>query len=246
MKTKTILFLLIIVLALSSCTRDRQGRTVVSGMITGIPGSPVKFFELGPEHTVKLDSLALDADGKFVIKLDSGETGLYLLRTTRPTPLVLELSPGESVWISGPGLNFPEDIIIKGSAASIDLLDFFKASTVNSKKFDSLEHLLVSSQDEPGFAKLSGELDESLKPVWDKQKDLEINYIRKHPNSLTSLLVLNHGLGVSPLLTYRDDSVYFLKLDSSLGKAFPGNKHVVFHHKRIIQARAIEAIKKTR
>jgi len=246
MKIKAIFFLTIIVMAGASCSRDRHGRTVISGMITGIPGSPVKFLELGPEHTVKLDSLALDADGRFILKLDSGETGLYLLRTTRPTPLVLELSPGESVWISGPGLNFPEDIIIQGSPGSIDLLDFFKASSVNSKKFDSLEHLLVSHQDEPGFAELSRKLDESLKPLWDKQKDLEINYIRKHPSSLTSLLVLNHGLGVSPLLTFRDDSVYFLKLDSSLGKAFPGNKHVVFHHNRIIQAREIEAIKNTR
>lgn len=246
MKTRAIFFLLIIVMAGAACSHDRHGRTVINGLISGIPGSPVKFFELGPEHTVRLDSLSLDADGRFTIKLDSGETGLYLLRTTKPTPLVLELKPGESVWISGPGLNFPEDIIIKGSPGSIDLLDFFKASLANSKKFDSLEHLLVSHQDEPGFAELSRKLDESLKPLWEKQKDLEINYIRNHPGSLTSLLVLNHGLGVSPLLTYRDDSVYFLKLDSSLGQAFPGNKHVVFHHKRIIQAREIEAIKNTR
>jgi hypothetical protein len=186
----------------------------------------------------------MDAEGKFSFKVLSDETGLYLLGISKLTPLVLEVSPGNSVRISGSVINFPADVIISGSDNSLDLLGFLNASAVNRKKFDSLENILISRQDDPGFAELTRELDESLKPVWDSQRTLEIKYIDEHPNSLTSLLVLNHGLSVSPLLTFKDDSVYFLRLDSSLNKAFPGNKHAGFHHKRIIQEREVETLKK--
>jgi hypothetical protein len=60
-------------------------------------------------------------------------------------------------------------------------------------------------------------------------------FIDNHPASLASLIVLNYAFGMSPVLSPDEDSAYYQKLDSTLSRQFPGNKHVKFHHRRIME-----------
>jgi len=236
--------LFLILLSISSCSVKKNSNATISGMISEAPGQTLVLQELDLENSTALDSVTLNGEGKFSFSVQVKKTGLYMLRLPKLAPLVLEVNPGDSIKILGSFKFFPGDVTIEGSGNSLDLLGFLNASDQNEKKFDSLEILLISHQEDPDFAKLSDKLDELLKPLWENQRALEITYIEDHPASLTSLLALNHGLSTSPLLTFEDDSIYFLKLDSSLNKAFPGNKHVDFHHKRIIQARELQGMKR--
>ena len=254
---RSALICLMILMLLGSCSRQKTGNTVIKGRMQDAgcrmqdAGCRMQdagcrmilLQELLLEGSANLDSVVPDAKGDFLFRLKPAETGLYMLRLPKLAPLVLELHPGDSVFVSGSFLSFPADVIITGSQASKDLQAFFKASAVNKSGFDSLENILITHQDDPDFAALTLKLDESLKPIWEKQRELEINYLNSHPVSLTSLLVLNHSLSLSPVLTFDLDSVYFLRLDSSLGKAFPGNQHAGFHHKRIIRARQLQQSK---
>jgi hypothetical protein len=40
---------------------------------------------------------------------------------------------------------------------------------------------------------------------------------------------------MNPVMTAEEDFSFFLKLDSTLSMKYPGNKHVVFHRKRVIE-----------
>ena len=235
--------LLISLLISSSCSEKKKGNTNISGTITNASGQLLMLQELGVQNSTTLDSLTLDTTGVFSFTLQLQEAGLYLLSLPRHSPLVLEVMPGSFVKILGSCKSFPSDVVISGSDNSLALSGFFISTNENRIIYDSLENVLMTHQEDPDFAVLSNKLDESLRPVWEGQKKLETDYITRHPNSLTSLLVLNQGLGVNPLLIYKNDSVYFIRLDSSLNKAFPGNKHALFHHDRIIQERAINAMK---
>jgi len=237
MRLRLFLLALLAALIFGSCNRHKTGATHVGGTISGAAGQKMLLQELGPEGSANLDSLRLDTRGNFAFRILSAETGLYMLRLPGLSALVLEVSPGDSVNTTASLISWPADAVITGSPASCDFQAFLKASALNKAGFDSLENILVSRQDDPDFAALTQQLDEAMKPLWDRQRALEITYLDAHPSSLTSLLVLNHGLSISPVLNFEEDSLYFLKLDTSLGKAFPGNKHCEFHHKRIIQAR---------
>jgi len=239
-----LLFTLLILLLMVSCRLAREGNTSVNGSIGRSSGRLLKLEDVGPVNSVTLDSAILDEKGNFVFHFISKETGLYLLSLPGNYRLMLELRPGDTVRIKSSDGSQLEESSITGSASSADMKQFFGLTSRNRKIYDSLQCSLLTHQDDPDFAKLSKKVDESLKPVWEDQIALETSYINRHLNSLTSLLILNQGLGTSPVLTFHTDSLYFLKLDSSLSKAFPGNKHVVFHHNRILQERALESIKK--
>jgi len=235
--------MLMSLMVISSCNHSNKGNVILSGRITDARGKKLLLQDLDMQYSKTVDSVTLDPESNYSFNIRLKEPGLYLLSLPRLLPLVLELKPGDSIGISSVSTSFPSGVRLTGSANSQDLLEFFKTTNSNRKIYDSLENVLLVHQDEPAFAILTNKLDESLKPLWKKQRELEINYIERHLNSLTSLLILNQGLGVSPVLTFKNDSVYFLKLDSSLNKAFPGNKHVVFHIKRIIQEREVETMK---
>ncbi|MCX6286519.1 MAG: hypothetical protein NTY96_05345 [Bacteroidetes bacterium] len=234
-----VLFLLIMV----SCHTDREGNTGVSGNIGRASGQMLKLEDVSPVNYLTLDSVMLGEPGNFAFSFDSKEPGLYLLGLAGKYRLVLELRPRDKVRVTASDGSKLQDAVIKGSPSSSDMKQFFEATGRNRRIYDSLQGSLLTHQDDPGFAELSKKLDESLKPVWENQRSLETSYIDRHLNSLTSLLILNQGIGTNPVLTFHNDSVYFLKLDSSLSKAFPGSKHAVFHHNRILREREMEAMK---
>jgi len=241
---KSLYFAFLLLLIMVSCKTAREGNTGVSGNIGRSPGQLLKLEDLSPVNSLTIDSVILDEQGNFSFRLEEKEPGLYVLGLPGKHRLVLELRPGDTVSVTAPDGSKLEDAVITGSPASSEMKQFFEFTGRNRRIYDSLQGSLLTHQDDPGFAELSKELDESLKPVWEAQRALETSYIDRHLNSLTSLLILNQGLGTSPVLTFHTDSVYFLKLDSSLSRACPGNKHAVFHHNRIIRERELEAVKK--
>ncbi|MEI8007144.1 MAG: DUF4369 domain-containing protein [Bacteroidota bacterium] len=239
------LFLTIsLLLGLVSCHTAREGNTTVGGNIGRASGQMLKLEDLSPVNSLTFDSVIIGEPGNFDFRFNAKEPGLYLLGFSGKNRLLLELRPGDTVRVKAADGSNLEDAVITGSPASSDMKKFFGLTAGNRRIYDSLQGSLLSHQDDPGFAELSRNLDESLKPIWENQRALETSYVDSHLNSLTSLLVLNQGIGTSPVLTFQNDSVYFMKIDSSLSKSFPGNKHVVFHHNRVLRERELEAMKK--
>ena len=100
---------------------------------------------------------------------------------------------------------------------------------------DSLTDLLHKHQYDDDYYQLTLAFDDIFGKIWEDQKTYERNFIDQHPGSLATLLVLNYAFGPRPVLSEEDDWAYYKKVDSTLMKKFPTNKHVLYHHKRIVK-----------
>jgi hypothetical protein len=101
---------------------------------------------------------------------------------------------------------------------------------------DSLDMLLAERQDSSDYYNLTQKLDTSFREIWENQRALETTFINNHSGSLASLVVLNYAFGMSPVLNMDEDFRYYQALDSTLSISFPGNKHVLFHHQRVMES----------
>ena len=69
-------------------------------------------------------------------------------------------------------------------------------------------------------------------------------FINKNSNSLASLIVLNYSFGMNPVLSPEKDFAYYQKLESTLFRKFPENKHVKFHHQRVLELQRKASIRR--
>lgn len=220
-----------------SCSRETSRNIIITGLMTDASGQKAVLKLLGPDWSRPVDSATVDTKGTFTMNERIDSTGLYTLSLGNNPPLVLEINPGDTISLKGSVTVFPAGMVIEGSQNSKELLELLRISSANRRIIDSLRFILEKRSGEPGFAELSALLDQGAQSVYTKQWETQLFYIDTHFNSLTSLIALNQVLGAAPVMKFEHDSVIFIKLDSSLGRAFPGNPHVEFHHKRILKAR---------
>ena len=93
--------------------------------------------------------------------------------------------------------------------------------------------VLHTHQYSSDYYKITISFDTLFQDIWQDQRKFEKNFIDNNISSLSSLVVLNYAFGPRPVLSEDEDFGYYLKVDSSLMKSFPLNKHVIYHHKRI-------------
>ncbi|MCK9423127.1 MAG: DUF4369 domain-containing protein [Bacteroidales bacterium] len=232
-KDKTIIIFLAFIFF--SCSHSLQHQAIITGQLKQGQGEKLVLTELEPKTIRKIDSTVLDAGGSFRFKVILTEPGFYMLHASSGKVLVLLLNLEDTVNLSGSFQGFPDQIKLNGPAQTKLLEDFFRFTRKNECAVDSLELLLVERQDSAGYFELSRKLDTVFKNIWDRQRAYELDFIDKHPSSLVSLIVLNYAFGLNTILAPEKDLTYFEKLDSVLTKSFPENKHVKYHHQRLME-----------
>jgi hypothetical protein len=235
MRIKNILFATAIIIGFASCQHPSGNTVSVSGCLADADGFKLVLQEMDTKEIHSIDSVILDRGGKFSFSFNTGEPGFWLLRSSEGKVMVLLLNKGDRVELSGSAGDFPDHVILKGPEEALLLNDFFRFTRSNEHKVDSLEMLLVERQDSSDYYQLTQKLDTSFRQIWESQRNYEMAFIDNHPASLASLIVLNYAFGMSPVLSPDEDSAYYQKLDSTLSRQFPGNKHVKFHHRRIME-----------
>ncbi len=243
---KILTLLACVILLLTGCNQSEQGKAMISGKLTDASGERLILQELGSTELHNLDSVTVDTGGHFLFELAPAERGFYLLQAGSGKVLVVTLDKGEQVIVTGDFAEFPDRTRIEGSADNALLQSFFEFTRKNEQRVDSLENLLVERQDSADYYPLTLRLDTAFKQIWELQRDYEKSFIDQNPGSLVSLIVLNYAFGMSPVLSPAEDSVYYLKLDKSLGAKYPDNKHVAYHHQRIMEFRRQQEVKNLR
>jgi len=102
-------------------------------------------------------------------------------------------------------------------------------------RIDSLGEVYYASRGSDDYFEMKKELDSVFQTIVDKQREYVLDYLDQNHNSLTSLLVLNRGLGKTKVINEEENYVALMQLDSTLSLAYPGNKHVKDHSKRMIE-----------
>jgi hypothetical protein len=241
----------IVILFLLACSNNgiKESSVTISGQLKYTSGMKIYFQELDLQDVKTLDSAIIDLQGKFRFICNSSDEGFYILKLQDGRFVTLLLKRGENVFIKGDLKRFPGIYEVSGSTGSGLLKEFYDHTTRNKRKGDSLMDILHTHQYASDYYKITIAFDTLFQDIWHDQRKFEMNFIDKNIGSLSSLLVLNYAFGPRPVLSEDIDFNYYLKVDNSMMKLFPRNKHVIYHHKRIaeyqrqLQVRKMEADK---
>ncbi len=236
--------LLISLLLIISCTTDQRKKSVrIEGNIRNFKGIvDLQEIQLDGVHTI--DSVRAGNTGDFLFRVDLKDAGFYVLIFGENDKLVMELEAGENVVIRGESGIPANSFTVKGSPGTSALQDFYRQTAENREIADSLEVILKEMEGSDSAFLLGLSYDTIFKAILTSQREIEIDYIRLHLSSLSSLLVLYFSFGPEPVLTFARDSTWFLKLDTCLSNRYPRNVHVTAHHQRIMEFRREMKVKK--
>jgi hypothetical protein len=224
----------LLLLLLTACQSRKNSETTISGKLTESSGTLLTLLEMDTQEMKKIDTVLLDSTEGFMFRLNPAEAGFWLLKDPAGKVLVMVIHPGDQIELSGSAAEFPDLLQLKGSEDAMNLHDFYCETRKEESLVDSLEIELSNHQYDNDYYKTTQKIDTLLHQIWERQRVREISYINRYPGSLSSLVVINYAFGMSPVISPEEDPRYFLKLDSSLTAAFPENKHVKYHHQRVL------------
>jgi len=226
------LFLAFIFLGVSCGRKQHDTSFTIQGKFSSSKGEKIVLYELDVDRIIALDSAKLDNDGQISFSHYLDQPGFYLLMLPDGRRIILVMKKGEDLLLKG-NLKQPiTDFTISGSAESQLLADFFQATAKNKVRIDSIKSLLLKHEGSDDFLRFSMVADSLFSRITDDQKMLEKDFIDQHLNALASLIVLNYSFGTEPVLSMKDDLIYYQKL-TSLYSYYPKNKHVLFHLARL-------------
>jgi hypothetical protein len=224
-----------LMLLFTSCKFLGDKPVKITGTFPDGAGSSLVLQEMDTREIHSVDSVTIGHDGIFSFTMSLKEPGFWLLRDQSGKILVLLLNPGDEINLSGKFSGFPGNVILEGPREARLLNGFYRTTRQREREVDSLEMLLIESQDSAGYYALTQKVDLAFGRILEQQRTLEMDFIDENTGSLASLVVLNYAFGMKPVLSPDNDFAYYLKLDSALMQAFPENKHVKYHHQRVIE-----------
>jgi peroxiredoxin len=124
-----------------------------------------------------------------------------------------------------------------GSKGSMILKNFYDHQRINRLKVDSLGYAFDAAKRSGNLEVIKPKLDSVYKSVFQDQYRYTTELIRKNPGSLASVFLLNQSFGQGLIFQEDKDIDLFSLVDSATSLRYPGNKHVVDHHKRVEEAK---------
>ncbi len=220
----------------SGCSPSQENRIIITGQIEGVLGM-IYLQEQKTSGLVKIDSAIPDEKGMFHWSVLAGETSIYSLLSEPDERLVFIAKAGDSIRITGNMNQYPSLLQVAGNSESTLIQSFYAYSARNIREVDSLQLIIDIHQGDPGFYELTVMADSLFNQIWERQREYEKNFIREHAGTFSSLLVVNYHFGVRPVLSLKTDAEEYLRVDSGLMAAYPGNRHTLFFHQWIKQVK---------
>lgn len=215
------------------CSTRDTGEAVIETELIDAAGKVFLLQEMDTRTVRTVDSVVIGPDGRHTFRLAVAQTGFWLLGAPTGKVLVLMLSPGDHVKVSGSATGFPDHIELAAPEETMALQAFFAQTRLNERKVDSLEMLIADHQEDENFYEFTKSLEPVFRQISEDQRYLAIGFIDRHLSSIGSLVVLNYAFGLSPVLSPAEDSAIYRRVDSALSSRYPDNKHVRYHHDRM-------------
>ncbi len=229
---RPILIVMILVLFISCHRKSASDHFSIEGKVTNGAGRKIILSEMGINDVIPLDSVNTDPEGKFSLSCEMKEPGFYLL-TFSNVKIILVPQAGEKMLLQADLSRPSRTYEVSGSEDTRLLRKFLVESAVNMTRIDSVKEVLLQHEDHEDFYVVSMQADSAFQKISHDQTRLEKQFIDAHPHSLASLIVLSYSLGGGPVLDEEEYFGYYKKLDSTLTKTYPSNKHVLYHHRRV-------------
>jgi len=217
---------IVIVLAAFLVACNKPNGFVISGKITNAGEKYLYLDELKVSSSVPVDSIKLGKDGSFEFKGKIGYPNFYLLRLNerdKKNFITLLVDTTEKITVYGDAANFAHDYIVEGSPGSTLVQELNNRLAVTKHKIDSIRSRVDafrSLDDQTQKSKWNAELAE----IKQSQIKYSINFVQKHPFSLSSVLALYQKFDDA---NYVIQDLQSLKVGASaLNSIFPKSEHV--------------------
>ncbi|MBV5312878.1 MAG: AhpC/TSA family protein [Prolixibacteraceae bacterium] len=217
---------IVILLAAFLVACNKPNGFVISGKITNAGEKYLYLDELKVSSSVPVDSIKLEKDGSFEFKGKIGYPNFYLLRLNerdKKNFITLLVDTTEKITVYGDAANFAHDYIVEGSPGSTLVQELNNRLGVTKHKIDSIRSRIDafrSLDDQTQKSKWNAELAE----IKQSQIKYSINFVQKHPFSLSSVLALYQKFDDA---NYVIQDLQSLKVGASaLNSIFPKSEHV--------------------
>jgi len=239
MKVKSfILVISIVMIFFQGCKNTSDEKVTINGSFAGLPSSKFYIYQLLPASKPMIDSVSTNGSGVFRISFKVKKSGYYSLLRSTGDEIILVVSPGEKITLTGNGSPLSNSYTVEGSKDSKLYAEYTEFTNKNLQKVDSLSRIFAESRTNPDFIRVKQQLDAAYIAIFNNQKEKVASFVNNNPNSLASLLVISNNFGPNPLLTEKSHPRLFLKLDSALFLTYPENSLVNTFHLRMLDFKA--------
>lgn len=244
MTTKYFYRLLILVFSLgmiSSCSNPLDSSSTATLLLdcTENCNTKVVLSRLDTSVTVVLDSLKLKPGKTVQFRFHPEETGFYLLTWKPNQRHLIVVHPGDSIKVT----LLPDDkAIFKGGKENSSWQNFTRQMENTQTKIDSLLKSLETVRYTGDYGRALQTFDSAV-PTWIRQNKTEAeSFLRKHPDYLSQVLVINAMMGQQALFRGMADSSLYFYTDSTLAAHYENNAHRLMHHHRVQKLRQLARI----
>ncbi len=223
------LLISIAILLLFSCSKSDNNYSI-SGKLDNAAGKKLNLYEMSTYDLIPLDSVIVDDNGNFRFEDETDQIKFMSLRSDQSSYLVLIVSPGEDIKITGDINNLQSSANIEGSSESRLSLELNKKMHSTIMKMDSLGERYRTGRDESGvdIQEFRNEIREKYEEIAEEQRQFTIDFITSNPGSLASLIALYQQTDPSTfVLGKEEDFKYYLLVDSVLINKYPDLEHTV-------------------
>ena len=231
-------FCLIYLLAASCSEKQTVPNVSIEGNMEGLSKEWIYLDELEPRQVVAIDSVIATEDGSFEFRLFVEDAGFYIIRTARENSMLLLIGEGEEIFLEGDG-RFDSALHVTGSEGTGEILEFENFMDHQRRRIDSLAAIYDSGRGSENFFALRDSLDSLYQMIVERQRSYVTDFIKRHPGSLSNLIVINRRLGQSEVFDPKNDFLVLYKVDSLLQQTHPNNKHTLDHHERVGELRGM-------
>ena len=236
---KFLLCCLALALLIFGCKhKSDPGTILLSGQITFTADDRVSLYFIDTTGIAPVDSVKPKKNGGFAFRFIPEEAGFYYLKAGKRQTGILVLHPGDSVdvTITDRGISH---ITGGREAGQYNIFSTKIQSALGS--MDSLALLIQQNRHSRDFLQVKNRTDSAYALIFSNLRSEAVRFLKDHPAYLSQLLVINGKLRQAPLFETYSDAEWFLYTDSTLQGHFPANRHVIKHHKRVAEIKAVLA-----
>lgn len=209
-------------LVFTACNSASTNEFVVSGTVTGAAGEMVKLIEFTLEDAVTVDSVELDENGTFEIRSANTEATVYMLTLQGGGLIPVLLSNGDAVEVTASADQFVELAEVEGSAASADLLRYFKQFNVFQNQVADLNAELMPYANTTAFDSMKSVAQAKYQVYEAEQKRFVKAFIDENDKGIVPLFASLYAANfISPEAEY----AWFSSLLDRFKRDFPNSKY---------------------
>ena len=199
-----------------------NSKSEIAGIITGGEGQSLVLEKLNVNQTSRVDSVKIDPQGSFSMKIELEEPELYLLKNSSGDIINLLVSPGDKIHIESSQDSFGKGYQVDGSDESEGIRILVEQLNQTRHVLDSLQNVAEGIEDPT-----SPQMDlvrNAYAQAFVKQNRFTIRYLVENMGSLSSVYALYQKYdGENLVLGREQDLQYFKAVADSLELTHPNS-----------------------